>query len=708
MTSVISSKLTLDSQNDSEDEDYGTIESAMVLIEYYNTALLQIPMLFSPDKKLSEVRNELETTERRGRPMMTDEMNFYTYGHYAIPREVEEKTELRHVLTLAEDNAYTLIIGLNYEDDSAQLHALIQRLNLSHGSIIYDGGLQQSQWSQEAFEFIDQQYKLSKQCSSTDYKVSCKTDYDIEQLHKIGFTGSPELRIPWRPDGLSLKAESWSGNDRSGNRLGEPTHTVTEFVKATLFMNKEYVRPSASFEHEVEQALSLDDTIAVRAKLMELCDRYGPFWPRKVQLGGRITKSELDRMTLGTNVKDSNIKERDIYTTVIGGNEVLYMETGDMAKWAESLNFMSSWKILRYEDVVIIFEIFDEETRNHILQAFWGSILYHDIQKVEAVFDPQHKDIYKRPIDIPEHLHADMDHLQVYVTLLRKDNAKDAFCISTARSFKGIPEVCIHYTGRKHIPPKTTKTFSLSLAVIVTGYPPSFILEKPNENFSVRSFSLPIQKVGNKFIAKIPQRSFKQTAILATCYTSDEAGQNNLMSVINKSNDPLIVGTHLHVDDGVKLCAFGYWVKEDGSYELHDKLDTENFQMVYSIISDMGGDEAMGSFNFLLKWPSKRTPGPANNSLETADYKAMTNKIHLKKSMFAGKNECYTMCGNAVFKQGECIPGFITCYPSHMQFWTFDDYEDTQGEFAYYVPRLSDTFNHRLSKRMGKGLSQVS
>jgi len=228
-----------------------------------------------------------------------------------------------------------------------------------------------------------------------------------------------------------------------------------------------------------------------------------------------------------------------------------------IAKWAESLNSISSWKILRYEDVVIIFEIFDEETRNHILQAFWGSILYHDIQKVEAVFGPQHKDIHKRSIDIPEHLHANMDRLQVYVTLLRKDNAKDAFCISTARSPKGIPEVCIHYTGRKQIPPKTTKVFSLSLAVIVTGYPPSFILEKPNENICVRSFSLPIQKVGNKFIAKMPQRSFKQTAILATCYTSDEAGRNSLMSVVNKSNDPLIVGTHLHVDDGVKLCAFG-------------------------------------------------------------------------------------------------------------------------------------------------------
>jgi len=121
----------------------------------------------------------------------------------------------------------------------------------------------------------------------------------------------------------------------------------------------------------------------------------------------------------------------------------------------------------------------------------------------------------------------------------------------------------------------------------------------------------------------------------------------------------------------------------------------------------MGGDEAMGTFNFPLKWPTKRTPGPANNLLETAEYKAMANKIHLRKPMFAGKNECYTMCGNAVFKQGECVPGFITCYPSHMQFWTFDDYSDTQGEFTYYIPRLSNTFNHRIGKKMGKRISQA-
>ena len=82
-------------------------------------------------------------------------------------------------------------------------------------------------------------------------------------------------------------------------------------------MDKEYVRPSARFKNEVEQALSLDDTIAVRTKLKELCDRYGPFWPRKVQLGGRIAKSEPGRI------------RRNIYMNVIGGNEVLYREYGD-------------------------------------------------------------------------------------------------------------------------------------------------------------------------------------------------------------------------------------------------------------------------------------------------------------------------------------------------------------------------------------------
>src|SRR5438132_1697337 len=118
-----------------------------------------------------------------------------------------------------------------------------------------------------------------------------------------------------------------------------------------------------------------------------------------------------------------------------------------------------SWKILRYEDVGIIFEIFDEEIQRRILQALWGRVLYSEVQKVEAVFGSQHKNIHKRPLDIPEHLHKNIDNLQVYVTLLRKENTKDAFCISTARSPNGIPEVCIHYTGRKQIPSGTTKTF---------------------------------------------------------------------------------------------------------------------------------------------------------------------------------------------------------------------------------------------------------
>jgi hypothetical protein len=223
----------------------------------------------------------------------------------------------------------------------------------------------------------------------------------------------------------------------------------------------------------------------------------------------------------------------------------------------ESLQYIPSWKVIRYEDVGILFEIFDEKTQNRILEALWGNILYSDIQKVEAVFDLQRKILHKRPLDIPEHLHKNIKNFQVYVTALRRENTKDAFCVSTARSPNGMPEVSIYYTGRKQIPPKTTRTFSLSLAVTITGNPSSFISEKPNEFLFVRSTSIPIYRIRDKFVARSPYRGSTKSAVLATCYTNDDWGLYSLMNQIDSSSPPLLVGTHIHEDDYAGFCVFG-------------------------------------------------------------------------------------------------------------------------------------------------------
>src|SRR5438128_1260274 len=120
--------------------------------------------------------------------------------------------------------------------------------------------------------------------------------------------------------------EVWSSTDYSEIREHEPTHTISEFVKATLFMNKEHVKPSASFQTEVYQALGLEDSIAIRAKLMEIAERYGPFWARKIQLGGRITKREFEGDTRMTRSNHNQVIGMEI---VIGGNVDLYMDDRD-------------------------------------------------------------------------------------------------------------------------------------------------------------------------------------------------------------------------------------------------------------------------------------------------------------------------------------------------------------------------------------------
>ena len=57
-------------------------------------------------------------------------------------------------------------------------------------------------------------------------------------------------------------------------------------------MKREHIEPSDEFRNEVEQALKLGSQMERRDALNEVCEKYGHFWARTVQLGGLIIKDE--------------------------------------------------------------------------------------------------------------------------------------------------------------------------------------------------------------------------------------------------------------------------------------------------------------------------------------------------------------------------------------------------------------------------------
>ena len=68
-------------------------------------------------------------------------------------------------------------------------------------------------------------------------------------------------------------------------------------------MEREYIEPSDEFRNKVEQALKLGSQKEIRDALNEVCEKYGHFWARIVQLGGLVVKNEEEHKE--TNVQST-------------------------------------------------------------------------------------------------------------------------------------------------------------------------------------------------------------------------------------------------------------------------------------------------------------------------------------------------------------------------------------------------------------------
>ncbi|CAG8592634.1 8133_t:CDS:2 [Paraglomus occultum] len=522
---------------------------------------------------LKEVRKELSVNDENGKCIMEDDMLFCDLNNAQIRQIDEGKYYLGIIL-----NEMNVICITRCKTLEEVIPHLIRQRKLDCGIRWTESGPAQS--DNVAFKFksyavmgdrIEYIERAFEQTNNRKRSVLCEN----------GIEWKLDLKTLWQSTGLGAHFTNERSNESSTNH--RKYRHVQRHIRATLFMKSEHIEPSDNFKNEVEEAVGLLDLGAKSAKLKEICEKYGYFWAREVHLGGMIINTEEERenanvqsarrrggldinMKTGPSELRSGISQNNdrlnqnsssnanTKFTVIGGDLNTYIHPGDESKWHRTLQDSSTWEIIHYEDIVPIYEIFEERIQNAIREIFRAKVCYSGID----VLDLQEKNFCIRPIRFPPNVWEGIRQHQIFAEVMYEGEPDTMFAANIEQT-EGLPNVRvskIQASGSRNYNFFRKKS-KLKLAYIITGYPKSSDSQTKDE-LSVEVAVVQGEKKNDKFVASLPEvtniQGFYQKAVLITCYITQQTmlAMQKTGSKRRDSDNCIVFTMHLHKPDDVR------------------------------------------------------------------------------------------------------------------------------------------------------------
>ncbi|CAG8580606.1 5243_t:CDS:10 [Paraglomus brasilianum] len=540
-------------------------------------------------EKIRKVLSQCENGENgeNGESIMKFDMYFCNKG---CPNEIRRSEEatiyLREIL--GDNNSLCIKLSEKHEE---VIPRLIKEKKLNCGIRWTENGPKQS--DNIAFKFNRHEFGTHR----PEYR--CKFEKSNKKLCDNGIEWKLDLNMSWLPFtgsiGAHLAQKGSEGVEHKSCRILE------RYSRKTLLMKREHIAPSDEFRNEVKQALELGSQKKRRDALNEVCEKYGHFWARTVQLGGLIIKDEEEHKettvqsaggtigidaTLGTapmeinggisrnnetlNQNSSSNSDKNI--TVVGGDETAYKREDDIERWIETLEDCFTWKVVDYEDIVPIFELFEETTRNDIIKAFGPRICYHGINELKLL-----KKTYPcvRPLKINSDVWEGIRQHQIFAEVMCDGKSDAIFAVNIEQKAIGPPNIHVSKVrGSKSFFKLFRKScYKLKIAYIITGYPQSFISQTVDE-LSVEVDVVDGEKRDDKIVASLPRNpDFNQSVVLMTCYVTQQP---------TGAGDYMIFAMHLHKDgtNNIEVCISAYGRSNNGSYQI-EELPQENIKIAY-------------------------------------------------------------------------------------------------------------------------------
>ncbi|CAG8552392.1 2228_t:CDS:2 [Paraglomus brasilianum] len=521
---------------------------------------------------LKEIRKKLFAYEN-DQCIMKDYMFFCDKNCARIRKSDEGKFYLYEIL---KENVICITRCKTLEE---VMPHLIEKRKLNCGIRLTEDGPTQS--DNVAFKFESYNNNVVEDSSEYNQRTfEQSNNYRRSELCKNGIEWKLDLNMLW-PFISSIGVHFTNERSNESSENHRKCRNVQRYCRAKLFMKGEHIEPSDNFKNEVEDAVSLS-LEERRIKLKEICEKYGYFWARRVQLGGMVIQTEEESestniqsvrrrrgididmgtgpLETGSGISQNNGRLNQISSsntnrniTVIGGDVAVYIHPGDTRKWQETLQDRSTWEIIHYEDIVPIYEIFEERIQIAIRKAF-SVVCFSGID----ILDLQEKNFLIRPIRFPPNVWEGIRQHQIFIEVMYEGKHDTIFAANIEQT-DGLPNVHVSKIQKAGNSILGKKSHKLKLAYIITGYPQSSDFQIVDES-SVKVDVVQGKKKDDKFVASLPNiQDFNQGAVLITCYITQLMQQTGSRSQ-RDSDDSIVFTMHLHKPDDTKpteVCIFG-------------------------------------------------------------------------------------------------------------------------------------------------------
>ncbi|CAG8602022.1 12678_t:CDS:2 [Ambispora leptoticha] len=533
-------------------------------VQINNSRPILIPLLL--DEKLTEIRVLLADEENIH---MNSKMNFMSSFDAKIPQNYEMRFLLKQILHA--NNTLKIISERELDPEKIK-----ESCKLEYGISFSKNGPKSAK--KKALDITNFQLKKLEKPDTLDETVVCQTEIDEICVQNFIARSQVAASLPWSSISATLNGSRETKSHV--NIENSITYRTSKRIKAEILYSELEVKPTNEFTKDVDDALASENP---RAFLEEIAKEYGPYWCKKLGIGGRILFRESKENILKVHRDSKETKasgklkaseyadidgeagksqqsqqtnsffNENAFFKIFGGSEESYHKSG-MSGWINSLNDYQEWAVAEYTEINSIFDILDPEKKSKVAAALTKRIVESKVETLSFRMDISRPDpyIYKLPSNLQL-----SDENQIFVTEMKEDESKYLFATRIHYIDDKTPVIIIHRLGKLKKRSKSPK-FTLKLGWIVIGTSTMlnlFGLPLVQPVFESNEIEVVANDNDKRFVATIQsnQQTDPNNSLLATCVSRANNSQED------PRDSKYIAGVHfVSKNSAIETCVFCY------------------------------------------------------------------------------------------------------------------------------------------------------
>ncbi|CAG8636321.1 11117_t:CDS:2, partial [Ambispora gerdemannii] len=503
-----------------------------------------------------------------------------------LSRKDEEK-KLGEIIIIENENH--IVLKIIIKTKLIDWEQIIENCKLEYGFELHNKNDERPTKKKQIFQFkkYPEDNVLEQSCNLISNSIECHDEADILRVNNNIAKLNVGTNIPW----LSICASLGISID-SKKKLHKSNQTSTVYwyvqaVRATIDIPELDAQPTDAFKEAVQNALSKNTDQLKRKALKEVANEFGPFWSKRVLLGGKKVFKENEQHSLNElqNTKENSgsssingvnsevFRNRTLNTTQNTGSKYSYLKVyggdynEDESEWIKSLKNYKKWCAIEYKDIALIFEILNEDTRNEIFTLFGPAIVKSDVENIEFDFHKHRED--PCVIDFPRKEFLQKSH-RIFANVINKRNPEEIFALRLHYNYdSNTPQIVLHRLGKRSKGDETIR-YSLQLAWVVIGHTYDFLFNS--------GYQIICDEVINGETKELEEDP--KNGLIMTCLTQVKPNCDNH----DPTKSDFFVGSYFFSSNSkIKSCGFGYKVN-DTDKKLDLKLVGVDFKINYCVL----------------------------------------------------------------------------------------------------------------------------